>query len=198
MTDPIVDLADVKDFIGIPQDQTSRDSTLLRYIAAASRWATYVSDAIVPETFTNEVHSGGGPMIVLYNTPVISVTSIVEYVGTVGYTLNLSEAGSNETYGYSIDNPSAGILSRRWNGMVGSFVGGRNNIVVTYTAGYEDIPEDISTYVLMDIQVLYNASAQGRRSNTGNPEGFSATLPLNAFPRLESLMQSSRRTSAIG
>lgn len=198
MTSPIVDLADVKDFIGIPADQTARDSTLLRYIAAASRWATYVSDAIVPETFTNEVHSGGVPSIVLYNTPIISVTSIVEYVGATAYTLTASEAGTNQTYGYSIDNAAAGILTRRWNGIAGNFIRGRNNVVVTYTAGFETIPEDIATYVLMDIQVLYNASSQGRRQNSGGSDNFSAGLPLNVFPRLASLMESSRRTPAIG
>lgn len=199
MTDPtaIVTLADVKDFIGIPTGQTTRDAVLQRYIDAATAWATYVSDAIIPTTYTNEVHSGGGPTIVLFNTPIESVTSIIEYWGTSAYTLTASEAGQNQTYGYSIDNAAAGIISRRWNGMVGNFVPGRNNIVVTYRAGYPVIPADIATYVLMDIQGLYNASQQGRRAGTQG-EQYSSQLPLNAFPRLASLMQSSRRTSAIG
>jgi len=200
MTEPtaIVTLADVKDFIGIPTAQTTRDTVLTRYIAAATAWATYVSDAIIPTVYTNEVHSGGGPTIVLFNTPIVSVSSVIEYWGTSAYTLTPSEAGVNQTYGYSIDNPSSGILSRRWNGMVGAFVPGRNNVVVTYKAGYEVIPADIATYVLMDIQGLYNASQQGRRQGAGAGEQYMAGLPLNAFPRLASLMQSSRRTSAIG
>lgn len=203
MSEPtaIVTLADVKDFItgGNPsQIPAAKEATLLRYIAAATQWATYVSDAIIPTVYTGEVHSGGGPTIVLYNTPIVSVTSITEYVGTTAYALTASEAGTSQTYGYSIDNPSAGIISRRWNGFVGNFMPGVNNVVVTYKAGYEVIPADIATYVLMDIQVLYNAAQQGRRAGAGGGEQFSATLPLNAFPRLESLMQSSRRTSAIG
>lgn len=200
MSEPteIVSLADVKQFMRLSGTDTDRDANLQRYIDAATRWATYVSDAIVPETFTNEVHSGGGPTIVLFNTPIIEVTTITEYVGVTGYELTASEAGTNETYGYSIDNAAAGIISRRWNGMVGCFVGGRNNITVTYKAGYETIPADIATYVLMDIQVLYNASASGRRQGSTGGEQFDRQLPLNAFPRLSSLMQSSRRTSAIG
>lgn len=202
MTSPtsIVTLDDVKDWIGIPSNQNSRDTVLQRYIDSATVWATYVSDAILPTTYTNEVHSGGGESIVLYNTPIMSVTSIIEYVGITGYTLTASEAGTNQTYGYSIDNAEAGIISRRWNGFVGPFIEGRNNIVVTYRAGFATIPADIQVAVLTDIQVLYNMSAQGGRSG-GNPrldDTFSATLPLNMFPRLESLMQSSRRTSAIG
>jgi len=110
------------------------------------------------------------------------------------YTPSLRE----KTYSYSIDNSASGILSRRWNGMVGCFVPGRNNVVVTYKAGFEVIPADIATYVLMDIQGLYNASQQGRRQGAGQGEQYMAGLPLNAFPRLASLMQSSRRTSAIG
>lgn len=200
MTEPtaIITLTDVKDFIGIPSGQTTRDAVLTRYIAAATAWATYVSDAIIPTIYTNEVHSGGGPTIVLYNTPIVSVTSIIEYVGATAYPLTASEAGTSQTYGYSIDNAAAGIISRRWNGMVGSFLGGRNNVVVTYKAGFEVIPADIATYVLMDIQALYNMSQQGRRQGSNGGEQFSNTLPLNAFPRLASLMQSSRRTSAIG
>jgi len=200
MSEPtaIVTLDDVKQFIGIPATQGSRDLVLQRYIDAATKWATYVSDAVIPETFTNEVHSGGGPTIVLFNTPILSVSSVIEYVGTTAYTLTQSEAGTSQTYGFSIDNPSAGILSRRWNGMVGNFMPGRNNVMVTYKAGYEVIPADIATYVLMDIQVLYNSSQQGRRQGNNGGEQFTATLPLNAFPRLASLMQSSRRTSAVG
>lgn len=201
MTEPtaIVTLADVKDFIGIPTDQTSRDNVLTRYIAAATNWATYVSDAIIPTTYTNEVHSGGGSMIVLFNTPIISVSSVTEYWGTAAYTLTESEAGQNQTYGYSIDNAASGILTRRWNGMVGNFMPGRNNVVVTYKAGFEVIPADIATYVLMDIQVLYNQSQQGRRQGANNSgDQYSGNLPLTAFPRLANLMQSSRRTSAIG
>jgi hypothetical protein len=194
----IVTLADVKDFIGIPTAQTTKDTVLQRWIDAATAWATYVSDAIIPTTYTNEVHSGGGPTIVLFNTPIVSVTSIIEYVGTTAFALTASEAGVNQTYGYSIDNAAAGIISRRWNGMVGSFIGGRNNVVVTYQAGFNVIPADIVAYVLMDIQVLYNMSQQGRRQGSNGGEQFSSTLPLNAFPRLASLMQSSRRTSAIG
>jgi hypothetical protein len=194
----IVSLADVKQFMRITGTDSDRDAILQDYIDAATRWATYVSDAIVPETFTDEVHSGGGPTIVLFNTPIIEVTSITEYAGVTGCALTQSEAGGNETYGFSIDNAAAGIISRRWNGVVGCFIGGRNNVVVTYKAGYETIPADIATYVKMDIQVLFNASWSGRRQASSGGEPFSERLPLNAFPRLASLMQSSRRVPAIG
>ena len=201
MTEPssIVTLDDVKDFIGIPSSQTSRDTVLQRYIDSATVWATYVSDAIIPTTYTHEVHSGGRPQIVLFNTPIISVASIIEYVSATSfYTLTQSEAGTNQTYGFSVDNAAAGIISRRWNGIVGDFVGGTNNVVVTYKAGFEVIPADIVVAVLSDIQVLYNLAQQGKRQGAQGGEPFSNTLPLNMFPRLEALMQSSRRTSAIG
>lgn len=199
MTDPtdIVTLDDVKTFLGIDLSDTTNDTNLNTWISAATNWATYVSDAIIPTTYT-EVHSGGGPKIVLFNTPIISVSSVIEYMGTVAYTLADAEAGTNETYSYSIDNAAAGIISRRWNGFVGNFLPGVNNIVITYKAGFETIPGDIIGYVLMDIQGLFNASQQGRRPNSGGGNQWSGTLPLNAFPRLESLMTSSRRTPAVG
>lgn len=200
MPDPtaIVTLDDVHTFIGLTGTQPTRvDTVLQEYIDSATVWATYVSDAILPQTFTNEVHSGGGPTIVLFNTPIMTVTSVIEYVGNVGYTLTEAEAGGNLPYSYSIDNASAGILTRRWNGVVGNFVGGRNNIVVTYKAGFAVVPADIKIAVLSDIQVLYNQTAQGRRAGTQG-EQFSSTLPLNTFPRLASLLASSRRVPAIG
>ena len=157
----IVTLDDVHDFLGIPTDQTSKDTVLQRYIDAATRWVTFFSDGIIPTVYTDEVHSGGKPQIVLFNTPILEVASIVEYVAANAYPLTDSEAGQNFTYGYSIDNASQGIITRRWNGIVGSFMAGENNVVVTYTAGFATIPEDIQTAVLMDIQGLYYASQQG-------------------------------------
>jgi hypothetical protein len=196
----ICTLDDVKDFLGIPLSQTSKDAILQRYIDAATEWATYASDAIIPTTYTNEVHDGGAPQIVLFNTPILEVTSIIEYVGANAYELTDTEAGGNQTYGFSIDNASAGIISRRWNGMVGSFMSGEKNVVVTYVAGFAQIPADIQTYVLMDIQGLFDASQQGSRPsvNGGSDYAYSASLPLNAFPRLASLMSSSRRVPAVG
>ena len=202
MSDPtsIVNLDDVHDFLGIPASQTSKDTVLQRYIDAATIWATYVSDAILPKTFTNEVHSGGRPRIVLFNTPILQVTSIIEYVASYAYPLTQSEAGTNQTYGFSVDNASMGIISRRWNGMVGNFMSGDSNVVVTYKAGFATIPADIQTYVLMDIQGLYDASSSGSRPSVNGATDFaySTTLPLNAFPRLASLMSSSRRVPAVG
>ena len=200
MTDPtdIVSLDDVKGFIGIPLDETTDDVVLQWLLDGATRWATYVSDAIVPTTYTDELHSGGTPHIVLFNAPIIEVDSVTEYVGQTAYELTQAEAGTNLTYSYSIDNASMGILSRRWNGFVGSFIGGRNNIKVTYKAGFTVIPADIQLAVLMDIQVLYSQTQLGQRPGANNRDQFSATLPLNAFPRLENLMTSSRRVPAIG
>lgn len=194
----IVSLADMRSYLNIAAGQTGRDTVLQSYIDGATAWMTYASDGIIPTVYTDEVHSGGGPKIVLFNTPILTVASIIEYVGYIAYTLLPSEAGGNETYGYSIDNPEAGIISRRWNGMVGNFVAGPNNIVVTYTAGFATIPADIVLAVKMDIQGLWNQTQQGRRQGSNGGDQFSGNLPLTAFPRLASLMTSSRRTSAIG
>jgi hypothetical protein len=194
----VVSLDDVHDFLNIPATQTSKDSVLQRYIDAATHWVTFFSDGIIPTVYTNEVHSGGRPQIILFNTPILEVTSIIEYVAANAYPLTASEAGANLTYGYSIDNASAGIISRRWNGFVGNFMAGENNVVVTYTAGFATIPSDIQAAVLMDIQGLYVGSQQGSRPGVDGSFDFQSGTPLKAFPRLESLMSSSRRVPAVG
>lgn len=205
MSDPtaIVELAQTKTFLKIRSDDTSNDVTLQLYIDAATRWATYVSDAIIPKTFTNEIHSGGGSTIVLFNTPILEVESVTEYWnGVLAYTLVESERGdATSPYSFSVDNASAGILTRLWNGWPGNFVGarGQNNIVVTYKAGFETIPADIQLAVLMDIQGLWNQTQYG--GNLAGDTAFADTFsvaPMSAFPRLASLLTSSLRVPAVG
>src|SRR5580698_10142617 len=114
----ICTLDDVHSQLSIPSTDTSNDALLVRYINAATAYVNYVSGTILPTVFTNEVHSGGNAQIVLYNSPILTVSSVTEYWGLVPYSLVESERGGTvTTYGYSIDNPEQGILSRVWSGV---------------------------------------------------------------------------------
>lgn len=204
MPDPtvIVDLnTDVKPFLGV--DDGSKDAMLQSYIDGATIWAEYVADIVLPKTYT-EVHSGGKPKIFLFHRPIISVTSVTEYVGLTAYTLVAAELGSgvNSPYSYSIDNADLGCLTRRWNMIAGNFMGGTDNISVTYKAGRSVVPGDIKLAVLMDIQGLYVGTQMGGRPaiGSGSPDfdySSGPSIPLSMFPRLQSMIAPSARVPGI-
>ena len=205
MPDPtvIVDLnTDVKPFLGITPADLSKDALLQWYIDGATVWADYVSDIVVPKPYT-EIHSGGRPKIFLFNRPILEVTEVIEYVGLTPYTLVPAELGSgvNSPYSYSIDNPEIGCLTRRWNMIAGNFMGGRDNITVTYKAGRAVIPGDIKLAVLMDIQGLFVGTQMGGRPAIGSSSpDFDYTgqsVPLSMFPRLASMVAPSARVPGI-
>lgn len=207
MPDPtlIVDLnADVKPFIGINTSDTSKDTLLQFYIDGATVWAEYVSDIVLPKTYTGEVHSGGRPKIFLFNRPILEVVEVVEYVGVVAYPLMQAELGSgvNDPYSFSIDNPDLGCITRRWNMIAGNFMGGRDNITVTYKAGRAVVPGDIKLSVLMDIQGLFVGTQMGGRPAVGSASpdfdySSGPSVPLSMFPRLQSMVAPSARVPGI-
>lgn len=199
----ICTLDDVHSQLSIPSTDTSNDALLGLYIGAATEYANDFADQVTAATYTNEVHDGGAPQIILFHSPILTVASIIEYWGITPYPLTQSERGGVvTTYGYSIDNPNQGSISRVWSGLVGPFVAGDNNIVVTYTAGRAVTPDAIQLAVLQDIQVLYQQTKYGAGASPyGAPgaepnENFNYP-PLNAFPRLGNLYASSRRLSGI-
>lgn len=206
MPDPtfIVDLnTDVKPFIGVDATDTSKDALLQQFIDGATVWVEYVADIVLPKTYT-EVHSGGKPKIVLFHRPIVSVTTVTEYVGLTAYTLVAAELGSgvNSPYSYSIDNADLGILTRRWNMIAGNWMGGTDNITVTYKAGRSVVPGDIKLAVLMDIQGLYVGTQMGGRPAIGgaSPDfdySGGPSIPLSMFPRLQSMIAPSARVPGI-
>jgi len=197
---PIVTLSDVHEHLNIPDDDVSHDIELLGFIDAAEAIITYSVGPVDETTFT-EVHSGGGPTIVLDNPPVLSVVSVVEYVGPTAYVLTQAELGSpTGAYSFSLDDPAAGIICRRYTGgLAGNFAGGYRNVQVIYTAGRTSVPGDIQMAVLEDLAGLYQQSQQGGRpsfSGSAEEETWSAG-PVHLFPRLAMILTGPSRTPSI-
>jgi hypothetical protein len=94
-----------------------------------------------------ETYDGARTVILLRSTPVISITSVVES----GSTLSAAD--------YLLD-PAAGILYRGASGYPRSFPYGRQNIVVTYVAGYTDPPRIARKVALNAVQGMWQASQQ--------------------------------------
>lgn len=196
----LVTLEDAKEHLNITD--STHDVELQGFIDASTQFVTYITGPVVPTTFTNEVHDGGWPTIVLFNPPIISVQSVTEHLGPTSYALSLQPPGStSDNYGYSLDDPESGILVRRSGaGTPMAFWGGRRSVVVTYLAGRATVPADIRMATLEDLRGLYQQTQQGGRpsygSNVASDDSWSVG-PMRLFPRLEALLEGPSRTQSI-
>lgn len=202
MTSPfeLVTLADVKDHLNIPD--TSQDIELQGFIDAAT---DFIQDQTGPIIGRNcsETFSGGGPVICLRNPPVLSVTSVTEYVGPVAYVLTQVQLGdSTGSYAFSLDSAESGILRRRFNGgLAGQFAGGMYNIQVEYVAGSEVVRASVRMAVLQDIAGMWQPSQNGPASPMfpTNNATLDRPNPVGLFPRVAAILSDpAKRVPAIG
>lgn len=197
----LVSLTDVHAHLNLDLADTSHDVELQGFIDALTPVLTYMTGPIQPTVFTGEVHNGGGPEILLFNPPIISVQSVTEYIGTVAYSLSQQQPGSTvDNYGFSLDNPQSGKITRRTGaGTPMPFLGYQGGVVVTYTAGLPSVPPDVRMAALEDLRGLYQQTQQGGRPSFGGgaeDDSWSAG-PMNLFPRLEMILEGRFRPQSI-
>lgn len=199
----LVALADVHDHLNIPAADTTHDVELQGFIDAVSSLIVYSTGPMSPLVITGEVHheAAGRDRIVLYETPVISVQQVVEYVGPQARPLTSQPLGSAsfDNYGYDLPDLASGVVYRRiGSGLLGTFFG---YVTVSYTAGYQALPADVRLAVLEDIRGLYQVTQQGGRpafgQNTGAGEEPAGVSPTHLFPRVQQLLARTRRVQGI-
>lgn len=192
----IVSLAEVKTHLNVTS--TNNDTELQGFINAATAQADYWFGPTRRIAYTNEVHDGGWPTIVLFNSPILSVESIKEFIGPTEHDLTLQPPGSTvDNYGYSIDDPQSGVIVRRSAaGTAIPFMAGPRSVIVSYTAGTLAVPADVRMAVLEDIRGLWQQTQQGRRP-AGPEEDVWNVGPLRMFPRLAALAADPSRIPSI-
>lgn len=194
----LVSLADVKDYLSITSTVTAHDGRLQRYIEGATSMLVDVIGPISPTTFV-ETHDGGRPFIMLRNPPIISVTSITEYIGLQGFVLTDQPLGATTSmWGYSL-SPQSGKVTRR--GSVGDpipFQGGRMSVSVTYVAGQSVIDPAVTLAALEDIRGLYSQTQFSATTVVvGDLPQDNAWTPVGTFPRLQAILQGLERVQAL-
>lgn len=112
-------------------DEGSAELAVL--VSAVSGQLDELCGPIVQRTVTGEAHDGGA-LVRLKHAPVASVTSVVEYDGTVATTVTAETNTAKATANYVFDSRT-GQVRRRSNGWDYAFPAGRGNVVVTYVAG---------------------------------------------------------------
>lgn len=188
MTD-LVTLSDVKLELGIPDASTSQDALLTIDIAAATEVIERIKGPILPRTLTAEQHDGRGFYVSLDYRPVISVTSVTEYVGTTAFPLTVvSNPAGAGAFSCQLDT-EAGTLTRLTTGgaQIG-FANGEGNIQVTYVAGRASVPPSVRLAAMRLIQWWHQSAKQGARpqfqgGQAGAPPAkHGATMPSYAVP----------------
>lgn len=188
----LISLFDAKDFLRIKGNND--DDRLQEFIEAASAVAEFYSGDLLPKTYT-EVHDGGDASIYTRHIPILSVTTLTEYIGSITYTLTNQPLGhSVDSWGYTVDDPQAGrIVRRSASGMAWRFVPGSGNVSVTYTAGMSTIPVQVLAAVEFIVQHLW---VTRRGAMPMNPEpsdgesmvpGVGYAVPNRAIEMLETI-----------
>lgn len=186
----IVSLAEVK--AQLNKTDSNDDAELLAFIEAASDEVARIVGDVLPTTYT-ESHNGGAHQIILRHTPVLSITSLTENWGPQTYTLTNQPVGqSADPYGYSIDNPEAGVVTRRTSSSLPyPFYPGVGNVLVTYVAGRPTVPFGVQAAVKIIAAHLWETQhgvGGGRPNVYGEPvdvtPGMGYAIPNRAIELL--------------
>lgn len=123
-----------------------------------------------------ESYDGGDRSIILRQTPVLSVTSLTEGGVTVspvyGYVLRILADGG-------------GIVERGSQQVPQGFWWGRQNVVVTYVAGYNDPPRILRKVALNAMQGMWQESQQAFHPGTEDFADNSVTVATGALTSVE-------------
>jgi uncharacterized phiE125 gp8 family phage protein len=145
----LIELEEVQRWLKLEGDEGDDDDFIQE---AINDWSdaveTRLGYCIKQAAYTDEVHDGGKPSILLVNTPVASVSSI---------TIDDDELDEDD---YTVDLAS-GII-RLKSGSI--FDGGPGDILVSYTGGYVAVPGDLKRAMMQIVALEYYLSGRGRKA----------------------------------
>lgn len=162
MTDPsaVVTLGEAEAHLNI--GSMVHDDELTRFIDAATTMCeSWTGRSLRLRTVSGELHDGGRATLLLRQTPVASVTTVVEDAVTAS--------------GFVVDTDN-GIVYRDSDGDA-TWVGGRRAVSVTYQAGWATPPDDVKQAVLEALRHLWTTQrgAMDGRNPFGGDEYASGT-----------------------
>ncbi|GAC1374652.1 MAG: hypothetical protein NVSMB4_02310 [Acidimicrobiales bacterium] len=186
----IISLADAKAQLNMTG--STQDEELRMWLGATTEVVEHFCSSMVVRNYT-EVHDGGKSTITLFHAPVLSVAAVTEYVGYTAYNLTLQPYGSSTSaYGFSLDNPNAGVITRRSSGSWAvPFIGGTGNITVTYTAGRRQIPYSVQAAARLIMAHLWSTRRgamplpASSGAETSMMPGIEYAVPIKAIELME-------------
>lgn len=210
----IVSLTDLKAHLRFPDPAapTPDDDALEGFIYAATEVIECEVGRVVQRPVT-EYHDGGRQVIYLKQTPVLSVTTIIENWGYYNWNLVLqppTTVPAANLFAYSLDNPGEGRVTRRTVGNVSiPFMSMGSefpaNIKVVYLAGRNQTPWAVRLATLELCAHWWQNSQQrqygaaGVSSNFDSSAGIGTPSTFFGVPyRILELIKSHRRTPILG
>lgn len=136
LTYALTSLSDVKESLGIPSSNTTKDNLIIRKINQATRAIeNYCGRRFQATTYTDvEYAATNTDQLVLRQRPVITFTAL----GVRDSGLNQSDWDDVEAQTYFV-HKAAGVID-----LLFRTYGHWNRYKVSYTAGYQTIPEDLA------------------------------------------------------
>ena len=217
----IVALADVKTELRIPSGDTTNDVQLSFWIDAVTPVVEGIAGPINPRD-CDEWYDGGVDTIVLRHRPVISITSVTEWQGSVSYTLNDATPPNNVTdvFGY-MPFLDRGVIQRTAYGVPSWFAAlpwwatrtpawytgtpnrasvGLGRVHIVYTAGWQTAPANVQLGTLMLLGRLWENTQRGQSAGRPIPGG---EAPIETYiagfitPDIEALLLPSKQSRQI-
>lgn len=172
----LVDLPTVKDELQIASG--TDDALLTRYIARATPIIERLAGPVIQRTVTNEQHIvSSGVRLALYERPVVSVTSITEYLGKVAYPVTVAaDPTLTGSYGATLD-ADKGVLTR-W--ATGSPRDWYRNVWVTYVTGRASVPPNVEAAALLLIEHMW-ATRRGNEGALPSPDDYGPPVPVAGY-----------------
>lgn len=199
-TGSLATLAELKAQLNIPSADTTYDVELQGDLDAATPFIEGITGPILQRVVTAEQHDGGRSVIVPRQQPVLSITSVTEYVGPTAYVLTAAAtpALATSAYAYTLD-PITGAITRRSAGEAVPFPGGTDNVLVTYTVGTSTVHPNARLAALMYAAAMWQDTQQGFAiSGDSGPEGEYETSALYvATTQIRSLLESEEKLSGF-
>ncbi len=204
MADPrdLTTLANAKSWLNIPASQTSEDALLSRLVTAESlHFLLAINRANLNTASYTEKRSGsGGAVLVVRNYPLISVQGL-----TID-AVNIPASPDGVQSGYVFDDSSISLVGSPYaGGYSGSsaylpgyaFNKGYGNVVVSYTAGYAQLPPEVEQAVIELIALRYRE--RGRIGLTSEHMGTQTTsyLVKNLPASIESVISQYMRKAPL-
>lgn len=153
-----------------------------RLITSCSNGIVEFVQRPIKQAYYQEAYNGTGTAaLVLKNGPISSVQSLV----VAGVTVLL--APNPQTTGYLFKGTTLYLtgngVSAAGNGPGGVFTSGNLNVLVSYTAGYATVPDDIAQACIEFVSFKYNQRKHiGRKSDNITGAGMSTSYQEGGMP----------------
>jgi hypothetical protein len=201
-TPQLVSLGQVKDYLNISNVDRARDEKIRTMLLGITPVVEAITGPIIQRTYTNEMHDGGTERIRLLHAPVQNVISVTEYLANVEYRLQQVPQGRPDLgsmWSFMFE-PDRQIVRRSPGGGTQPFFGGTDSISVTYVAGLDAVPPNVTQAACELVRVHFQATQQGRPRpgiNSYDDEPGTPVLGFFVPNRVRELLVPNRRHPSI-